>query len=392
MLSVFHWFHTAVLFKVKKSWYIQKMFWYCPSLKKGNFGNGSTVQTPCAWETHPFGKGSDQILLARNLSASYPFGKGSVFECLLDQEVPHSLPQAPICFLWPGVVLPLGHDWPGFHAQQLAFFADGCVVIKDMASPHLLAPDPFALWATAGPGHTCEVELDIPFSLAKINRKSKRFQLLFCITFGHLRCSTFLWKWGVKLNANLFWQEVAHGSPFCQWVQGSASSSASVPKPGLVSCKCKSIKYFCVSFWQTLVAAFPKLTECPTTLIWPTKSSALKLWCILKLRFCAFLMRWWAVWNLCNVEQLCVLWQGQRTFWQGLVQGQTLKGLGNQQWHQSVVKFGWMPLSSPAWCGEWGCLQEGFPSPPPPGMARNVLLLQPWPPGMGMPCVASVCL
>jgi hypothetical protein len=65
------------------------------------------------------------------------------------------------------------------------------------------------------------------------------------------------------------------------------------------------------------------------------------LWCILKLRFCAFLMRWWAVWNLCNVEQLSVLWQGQRTFWQGLVQGQTLKGLGNQQWHQSVVKFGW---------------------------------------------------
>ena len=83
---------------------------------------------------------------------------------------------------------------------------------------------------------------------------------------------------------------------------------------------------------------------------------------------------------------------GQRTFWQGLVQGQTLKGLGNQQWHQSVVKFGSMPLSSPAWCGEWGCLQEGCPSPPPPGMVRNALFLQPWPPGMGMPCVASVCL
>ena len=126
-LRVFHWFHTTVLLKIY-SWYIQKMFWYCPSLKKSNFGNGSTVQTSCGWETHPFGKGSDQILLARNLSASYPFGKDSVFECLLDEEVPHSLPQAPIFFLWPGVVLPLGHDWPGFHAQQLAFFADGCVV------------------------------------------------------------------------------------------------------------------------------------------------------------------------------------------------------------------------------------------------------------------------
>ena len=31
-LSVFHWFHTIVLLKIY-SWYIQKMFWYCPSLK-----------------------------------------------------------------------------------------------------------------------------------------------------------------------------------------------------------------------------------------------------------------------------------------------------------------------------------------------------------------------
>ena len=77
--------------------------------------------------------------------------------------------------------------------------------------------------------------------------------------------------------ADLFWQEAVHGSQFCQWAQGSESSSASVPKPGLVSCKRKSIKYFCVSFWQTVVATFPKLIERPTTLIWPTKSSALKL-------------------------------------------------------------------------------------------------------------------
>ena len=86
MLSVFHWFHTAVLFKIY-SWYIQKMFWYCPSLKKSNFGNGSTVQTPLwvrdpsfwqGFRSNPFGKESfSQLSFWQGFSLWVPVGPGS---------------------------------------------------------------------------------------------------------------------------------------------------------------------------------------------------------------------------------------------------------------------------------------------------------------------------
>ena len=71
-----------------------------------------------------------------------------------------------------------------------------------------------------------------------------------------------------------------------------------VAKPGLVSCKCKRMRYSIATFAHSLTDLTPKLTEWVKMLTWPTKSSALKLWWILKLRNLAFLIKCIMVWNL----------------------------------------------------------------------------------------------
>ena len=60
------------------------------------------------------------------------------------------------------MILPSGHDWPCLHPQELALLADFHVVIKDVANPHLLAPDPLPIGATPGSGefHPIKGELD----------------------------------------------------------------------------------------------------------------------------------------------------------------------------------------------------------------------------------------
>ena len=126
---------------------------------------------------------------------------------------------------------------------------------------------------------------------AKINSRTHRIPAQFSTLL--VKCLHIHWcdGWNWTREFHPFWQRVLKATlfvkgflwatlfvkgywthPFCQ---GSQSSSAAWPNPGLQSWRCKSTKYFWLSFWQTLVALLPKLMLWPITDICPTKSSAL---------------------------------------------------------------------------------------------------------------------
>ena len=138
-------------------------------------------------------------------------------------------------------------------------------------------------------------------------------------SFFHCKCHSLLWnashfvtrsRWcgtallskaGTK-HALIMASKIANRKPRPSnpdpFVKGQSSSSSTQANPGLVSCKCKRILYFSISFTDTLVDFTPKLHEWPNWEIWPTKCSDLKLWWILKFIYFVFSNRWMDVWNL----------------------------------------------------------------------------------------------